>query len=196
VIRTHAVVGIVAGSSGTGQWLGALDDLSTRASGPSAPPSAGATATEAGTGDRAEPATAQDEPVSAPNDPAVAPTGRSGEASGGDGSKVIPRSDARSRPYELYTLPPAAGQLDDVTAERSAEGEPVGGFPLNVIDFAPDLTVTTSAVSPEGKRVQVSLVAPTPQSPGVTGAWALPADGGGAPKVLIAKAWSPALVRS
>jgi len=78
---------------------------------------------------------------------------------------VIPNSDGTPRLDELYDEPPAAGRLDDVPAQGSAEGELVAGFPVDVIDLTPDATVTSSAVSAEGARVQVSLEATTPQSP-------------------------------
>ncbi|SDU50452.1 hypothetical protein [Jiangella alkaliphila] len=98
--------------------------------------------------------------------PAPDATG-SGGVTEGDGSEVIPQPQGTAPPRldELYGDAPAAEPLAEVPADGSASGELVDGFPVGVIDLVPDATVTSSAVSAEGSRVQVSLEATVAVSP-------------------------------
>ncbi|TDC53133.1 hypothetical protein E1212_06865 [Jiangella ureilytica] len=103
-------------------------------------------------------------PTGAPSDGGTPPG--SGGASEGDGSEVIPDpQETAPRLDELYEDPPAAAPLAQVPADGSASGALVDGFPVDVIDLVPDAEVTSSAVSAEGSRVQISLEATAPVSP-------------------------------
>lgn len=106
----------------------------------------------------------EDRETGAPGD-AGTPPGSDG-ASEGDGSEVIPDpQNTAPRLDELYEDPPAAAPLAEVPADASASGELVEGFPVDVVDLVPDAEVTSSAVSAEGSRVQISLEATVPASP-------------------------------
>ncbi|TDD70953.1 hypothetical protein E1262_07415 [Jiangella aurantiaca] len=107
-----------------------------------------------------------DAPDDAPSTSGTTATGSDG-ATEGDGSEVIPQPQDTAPPRldELYDDAPAAESLAQVPPNGSASGELVDGFPVGVIDLVPDATVTSSAVSAEGRRVQVSLEATAPLSP-------------------------------
>ncbi|WP_116950074.1 hypothetical protein [Jiangella endophytica] len=110
--------------------------------------------------------TDQGSPGDAGATPGSTATG-SGGATEGDGSEVIPQPQGTEPPRldELYADAPAAESLAQVPPDGSASGELVDGFPVGVIDLVPDATVTASAVSAEGERVQVMLEGTAPGSP-------------------------------
>ena len=158
----------VAGCSGDGDSPGAAGD-------PGATQTAAVPGTS-GTVPGAEPADPDADPsapatgapedgeTGAPGDGGTPPG--SGGASEGDGSEVIPDpQETAPRLDELYEDPPAAAPLAEVPADASASGELVEGFPVDVVDLVPDAEVTSSAVSAEGSRVQISLEATAPVSP-------------------------------
>lgn len=150
----------VAGCSGSDDTPGAADQ----------PPGATQTAAAPGTSGTVpgaqptDPAATEGAPDDAPATPGGTPPG-SGGASEGDGSEVIPQPQDTPRLDELYDDAPSAEPLAEAPADGSATGELVDGFPVGVIDLVPDATVTASAVSAEGQRVQVSLEATAPVSP-------------------------------
>jgi len=154
----------VAGCSGDGDSAGAAGD-------PGATQTAAAPGTS-GTVPGAEPADPDGRATAAPDGQSSAAPGDggtppgSGGASEGDGSEVIPDpQETAPRLDELYEDPPAAASLGEVPADGSATGELVDGFPVDVVDLVPDAEVTSSAVSAEGGRVQISLEATAPVSP-------------------------------
>lgn len=155
----------VAGCSGDGKSPSAADQ-------PGATQTAAAPDTS-GTVPGAEPSGpapggADSNATGAPEDtaPTGSPSTGSNGASEGDGSEVIPDpQNSAPRLDELYEEPAAAESLDEVPDEGSATGELVDGFPVGVVDLVPDAEVTSSAVSAEGQRVQISLEATAPVSP-------------------------------
>lgn len=156
----------VAGCSGSDDTPGAADQPPGATQTAAAPGTTGtvpgAQPTEPGSDGATDGASPGTEGPAGPGDP----TTGSGGASEGDGSEVIPQpQDTAPRLDELYDDAPAAESLAEAPADGSATGELVDGFPVGVIDLLPDATVTSSAVSGDGERVQVSLEATAPVSP-------------------------------
>lgn len=111
-----------------------------------------------------------------PGSPGSLPTGGSGRQSDGEGgSETAPSPVASAGPLSsLAVAPPAAGRRDAAPTAGTAAGL-LEGFPTDVVTVPEHLLVSSSSVSAEGDRYQVTLDGT--------------ADGGCDPLLIAYRAW-------
>ncbi|MCF4119976.1 hypothetical protein L1785_03195 [Antribacter sp. KLBMP9083] len=122
---------------------------------PDSGPRASGTASPSGTA--APSGSAAPSGTAGPGSSGSLPSGASGGQSGGEGSETAPSPVASDGPLSsLAVAPPAAGRRDAAPDAGTAAGL-LAGFPTDVVTVPEHLVVSSSSVSAEGDRYQVTL---------------------------------------